>query len=105
MHEGEVLGHGPPQEFRERSRGRTYLVTSSAANKRALQESLSTAPGVVDALIQGESVRLVMESDVRPDPAKLLPDNKGIVIQAGAAPAGRQLCDNAAQAAARSARR
>jgi ABC-2 type transport system ATP-binding protein len=81
MHGGEVLGHGPPQEFRERSRGRTYMVTSSAANKRALQESLSTAPGVVDALIQGESVRLVMEGDVRPDPAALLPNNKGIVIQ------------------------
>jgi ABC-2 type transport system ATP-binding protein len=80
MHDGEVMGHGPPQEFRERSRGRTYMVTSSAANKRALQESLSTAPGVVDALIQGESVRLVMESDVRPDPAKLLPSNKGIAI-------------------------
>ncbi len=81
MHDGEVLGHGPPEEFSERSRGRTYMVSSSAANKRALQESLSSAPGVVDALIQGESVRLVMESDVRPDPAKLLPDNKDIVIQ------------------------
>jgi ABC-2 type transport system ATP-binding protein len=81
MHDGEVFGHGPPQEFREKSRGRTYMVTSSVANKRALQEALSTAPGVVDALIQGESVRLVMESDARPDPATLLPDNKGIVIQ------------------------
>ena len=81
MHDGEVLGHGPPEEFRERSRGRTYMVTSSVANKRALQESLSTAPGVVDALIQGGSVRLVMESDVRPDPAKLLPGTNGIAIQ------------------------
>ena len=81
MHDGEVLGHGPPQEFSERSRGRTYMVTSSVANKRALQESLSIAPGVVDALIQGESVRLVMQSDVRPDPATLLPNNKDIAIQ------------------------
>ncbi len=81
MHDGEVLGHGPPEEFRERSRGRTYMVTSSVASKRALQESLSSAPGVVDALIQGESVRLVMESDVRPDPATLLPNNKDIAIQ------------------------
>lgn len=80
MHEGEVLGQGRPEEFREKSRGRTYVVTSPAANKRALQESLSTAPGVTDALIQGESVRLVMESDARPDPAKLLPDEQGIAI-------------------------
>ena len=35
MHDGEVLGHGPPQEFRERSRGRTYMVTAPAASKRA----------------------------------------------------------------------
>ncbi len=102
MHDGEVLGHGPPQEFRERSRGRTYMVTSSAANKRALQESLSTAPGVVDALIQGESVRLVMESDVRPDPAKLLPDDKNICHSPGAAASGRQLRDDAAQATSES---
>jgi ABC-2 type transport system ATP-binding protein len=80
MHDGEVLGHGPPQEFRDRSRGRAYMVTSSAADKRALQESLSSAPGVIDALIQGESVRLVMQSDARPDAARLLPDNKSLSI-------------------------
>lgn len=80
IHDGEVLGHGPPKEFRERSRGRTYMVTAPDTNKRALQESLSAAAGVVDALIQGDHVRLVMDSDVRPDPAKLLPDHAGVLI-------------------------
>jgi ABC-2 type transport system ATP-binding protein len=80
MHDGEVLGHGPPKEFREQSRGRSYMVTAPGADKRALQESLCTATGVVDALIQGEAVRLVMENDVRPDPVKLLPDIEGVTI-------------------------
>lgn len=81
MHDGEVLGDGPPQKFRERSRGRTYTVTAPGANKRAVQESLSTAEGVVDALIQGDHVRLVMESEAQPEPAKLLPNQKDVVIK------------------------
>ncbi|MEO6971304.1 MAG: ATP-binding cassette domain-containing protein [Chthoniobacterales bacterium] len=81
MHDGEVLGDGPPQKFRDQSRGRTYTVTAPGANKRALQESLSTAEGVVDALIQGDHVRLVMESDAQPEPGKLLPNQKDILIK------------------------
>ena len=81
MHDGEVLGDGPPQKFRERSRGRTYTVTAPGANKRALQESLSTAEGVVDALIQGDHIRLVMESDLQPEIAKLLPHQKNVLIK------------------------
>jgi ABC-2 type transport system ATP-binding protein len=80
MHDGEVLGHGLPAEFRERLRGRTYRVTAPDVNKRMLQDSLSAVPGVVDALIQGEHVRLVMDSDVRPEPAKLLPDKGDVLI-------------------------
>ncbi|MFZ1746783.1 MAG: ATP-binding cassette domain-containing protein [Nitrospirales bacterium] len=81
IHNGEVLGHGPPKEFRERSHGRTYMVTSSTTKRRALQKSLSAAAGVVDALIQGEHVRLVMDSNVLPEPGKLLPNDKGVLIQ------------------------
>lgn len=81
IYDGEVLGHGPPKEFSERSRGRTYMVTAADTNKRALQESLSAAAGVVDALIQGDHVRLVMDSDVRPEPAKLLPNHERVLIK------------------------
>ncbi len=81
MHDGEVLGHGPPQEFRERSRGRTYMVSTAAVHKRALQHQLSHAPAVVDALIQGERVRLVMDSTVVPERETLLPDVPNVSIQ------------------------
>jgi drug efflux transport system ATP-binding protein len=80
MHDGEVLGHGPPAEFRERSRGRAYKVTAPDANKRALQEALAGQSGVVDSLVQGEHVRLVMETGARPVPAQLLPDFPNVSI-------------------------
>jgi ABC-2 type transport system ATP-binding protein len=81
MHEGEVFGHGPPGQFREKSQGRTYLVTAPGQRKRVVQRELARAPGVVDALIQGERVRLVMDSEVAPDPARLLPGISGVSIQ------------------------
>jgi ABC-2 type transport system ATP-binding protein len=81
MHDGEVLGSGPPREFRERSRGRTYRVTAPKVSKRVLQSTLATAPAVVDALIQGDQVRLVMNTDAPPTPAQLAPDLSGVSIQ------------------------
>ncbi len=81
MHEGEVLGHGPPQQFRARSQGRTYLVSVPGERKRAVRRQLAEAESVVDALIQGDRVRLVMAGDTPPDPARLLPRVPGVSIQ------------------------
>ncbi|MDE3066096.1 MAG: ABC transporter ATP-binding protein [Verrucomicrobiota bacterium] len=81
MHEGEVLGCGPPQQFREQSRGRTYLVSAPGERKRTVQEKLAGAASVVDALIQGERIRLVTAGETPPDPAELLPGLAGVSIQ------------------------
>jgi ABC-2 type transport system ATP-binding protein len=81
MHEGEVLGCGPPQQFREQSRGRTYMVSAPGERKRVVQEKLAGAASVVDALIQGERVRLVMAGETPPDAARLLPEVAGVSIQ------------------------
>lgn len=81
LHEGEVLGHGPPQQFRDRLRGRAYLVSAPGLKKRMVQEKLAASANVLDAVIQGERVRLVMETDAMPDAARLLPDVAGVSIQ------------------------
>ena len=81
MHEGEVLGCGPPQQFRDKSRGRTYMLTAPGKHKRVVQEKLAGAASVVDALIQGERIRLVMAGETPPDAAKLLPEVAGVSIQ------------------------
>lgn len=73
LHEGRILAEGPPDRFRERQKGRTYRVTAPAVKKRRLQERLAAGPGVLDAVIQGEAVRLVFETAERPDPQTLLP--------------------------------
>jgi ABC-2 type transport system ATP-binding protein len=81
LHEGEVLGHGPPQQFSDQMRGRAYLVSAPGLKKRTVQEKLAAAAGVVDAVIQGEQVRLVMETGAVPDAGRLLPEEAGVSIQ------------------------
>ncbi len=81
MHDGELIGHGPPQQFSEQARGRTYLVSAPGQRKRVLQAKLAAAVPVVDALIQAERVRLVMDSETPPDLATLLPGVTGVSLQ------------------------
>jgi ABC-2 type transport system ATP-binding protein len=81
MHEGELMGQGPPAQFCEQARGRTYLVSAPGQRKRAIQAQLAAAGPVVDALIQGERVRLVMDSQMPPDLGKLVPGLTGVTLQ------------------------
>ncbi len=62
LHQGEVLGRGPPATFSAALQGRTYLVSSRSLDKRALQERLLAIRGVVDAVLQGEQIRVVLQS-------------------------------------------
>ena len=73
LHDGQLLDRGDPKLLRDRMQGRTYAVTAAKISKRALQARLAQAPGVVDALVQGEHVRLVMTDATPPDVAVLLP--------------------------------
>ncbi len=73
LYEGRRLDQGDPQALRERMQGRTYAVSAPSFSKRALQAHLAHAPGVLDALIQGEEVRLVMQDATPPELARILP--------------------------------
>jgi len=73
LHQGKVLGQGPPEEFSQALRGRIYRVTSAGYSSRRLQALLSHAPGVVDALVDGDAARLVMATTTLPDAQTLLP--------------------------------
>ncbi|MFZ2162488.1 MAG: ATP-binding cassette domain-containing protein [Sideroxyarcus sp.] len=73
LHEGRLLDQGAPAVLRETMRGHTYRVTAAEMDKRVLQNRISQAPGVMDALIQGDHVRVVMQSDTPTDFAALLP--------------------------------
>ncbi|HHH43868.1 MAG TPA: ATP-binding cassette domain-containing protein, partial [Gammaproteobacteria bacterium] len=59
MHQGKQLGQGTPASFSEPMRGRSFHVRAGSLGKRTLQGRLSAVPGIVDAIIEGEQVRVV----------------------------------------------
>jgi ABC-2 type transport system ATP-binding protein len=67
MHAGERLGQGSPASFSVPMRGRTFRVTAPGLAKRTLQARLSNLPGIVDAVIEGEQVRVVTADAGLPD--------------------------------------
>ncbi len=82
MHQGKLLGQGKPADFSHSVAGRIFQVSAAGVSHRSLQERLSRAPGVLDALIEGEAVRLVMETATEPKSKELLPGQENIQILA-----------------------
>jgi ABC-2 type transport system ATP-binding protein len=67
LHQGRLLGQGPPSTFSGALAGHSFLVAVDGIPKRLLQTRLAELPGVVDAIIQGERVRVVMREARPPD--------------------------------------
>jgi len=80
LHEGRVLGQGTPDAFSDRLAGRTYRATAEGVSSRHLQGLLAVAPGVLDALIDGDSVRLVTDTSAAPAPGLLAPEVEALQI-------------------------
>jgi ABC-2 type transport system ATP-binding protein len=78
LHEGQVLDHGSPGKLSASMSGRSYAVTAPAMKKRDLQEKLAAAPGVTDAVIQGEWVRVLMDKTGTTDAGQCVP---GVVLK------------------------
>lgn len=81
LHQGRLLGQGPPAEFSAELQGRIFQVSAAGISQRQLQTRLSQAPGVLDALVEGETVRLVMDAPGEIEAADLLPDLDGVRIK------------------------
>jgi ABC-2 type transport system ATP-binding protein len=78
IHEGRILDQGQPATMTARMAGRTWAVSRPGTRQRDLQSELVVQPGVVDALVQGEHVRLVM---VEPNVPAWLGDHAGLEIR------------------------
>ena len=81
LHEGKVLGQGEPEKFSQSVEGRTFQVRAMHLGHRQLQDRLSRAPDVLDALIEGETVRLVMETAAQPEARVILPGENDVSIK------------------------
>jgi ABC-2 type transport system ATP-binding protein len=66
LHQGRILTQGPPAQTRDRARGRVFGVTARGTRKRDLETKLTGQHGILDAVLQGERVRVVT-SEERPD--------------------------------------
>jgi ABC-2 type transport system ATP-binding protein len=73
MHEGRLIGDGPPGKFTGKMTGRSFRIAAPGISKRRLQERLAGTPGVLDATIQGSHVRVVSETAAPPPLAALGP--------------------------------
>ncbi len=72
LHEGRLLSAAPPAEFLAPLAGRVCRVTLPAAQRRRAVALAKTLPGVLDALVQGDSLRLVLAPGATPPAAALL---------------------------------
>jgi len=72
LHEGKVLADGAPGDLTAKAAGRTFRVDPPpGGTARALQAQLLDEDGIVDAVPQGGSVRLVSATAAAPEVALL----------------------------------
>jgi ABC-2 type transport system ATP-binding protein len=79
IHEGRLLGGGPPAAFTAELAGRSFFASADVGRRR-LQERLARAPDVIDAVIQGSRVRVVTAAPMPPDVAALASDLPGLTF-------------------------
>ncbi len=60
LHEGRLLSSAAPADFLAPLAGRVYRAPVPAENRRRAVAMASALPGVLDALVQGDNVRLVL---------------------------------------------
>jgi ABC-2 type transport system ATP-binding protein len=79
IHEGRLLGGGPPGVFTAELAGRSFFASADVGRRR-LQERLARAPDVIDTVIQGSRVRVVTAAPTPPAAAALASDLPGLTF-------------------------
>jgi ABC-2 type transport system ATP-binding protein len=72
LHQGYLLGQAVPGDFLAPVRGRTLALRTLAGERRGAVHRALMVPGVLDAVIQGRTVRLLLAAGAAPPPATLL---------------------------------
>ncbi|MGD2052809.1 MAG: ATP-binding cassette domain-containing protein [Gammaproteobacteria bacterium] len=82
LHEGGILGQGDLTHFSEPMRDRIFKISSATTSRRKLQHQLDVAPGIVDAVIDNEQVRVITRDTGMPDIAKIAGDDSSLLVEA-----------------------
>lgn len=80
LHEGKLIKQDKPQQFSDDVAGRVFQITVPGQRYRPLQAELSNAPGVLDALVESETVRVVMTTATTPQANIILPNHHDVAI-------------------------
>ena len=81
LYNGKILGSGPPEFFRKEVAGRGYRAETTGS-LRVVEPQLSILPGVVDTVLEGSTVRIVMDGDTPP----IFPESLGKITLKSAPP-------------------
>ncbi len=60
LYSGRVLGEGPPDSFLEEERGHVFRISVPGISIRKLEPGLANVPGILDAVGEEDSVRVVV---------------------------------------------
>ncbi len=78
LYEGQRLADGRPADLIEPLRGRTFALSVPPNERRRVARRAKARPGVLDAVVQGRTVRILMaEGQPAPEPGTLLIDAAG----------------------------
>lgn len=80
LHEGKLIKQDKPQQFSDDVAGRVFQITATGQRYRTLQAELSLAPGILDALVESETVRVVMTTATTPQANIILPNYSNVTI-------------------------
>ncbi len=69
LHQGTVLTDAPPGDFLAPLQNRVFRLAVPADQRRAIARRLGANPDVVDAAVQGDTLRVVMRDGLPPPPA------------------------------------
>ena len=75
LHEGKKIFDGEPRDLTDRVRSRTFHLRVSG-NRRTILAEVLRSKAVVDGVVQGDSVRLVLKENAKPEELTQLSDNR-----------------------------
>ncbi|WP_230874575.1 ATP-binding cassette domain-containing protein [Methylomonas sp. LL1] len=65
LDQGRILKQGAPADFHRLAAGCSYKVSSPILNNRQIRQRMAELADVIDAVVQGEGVRVVLRSAVK----------------------------------------
>ncbi len=61
LDQGKILKQGPPESFHQQVAGSSFSLSSPNLSKRQIQHRLKAQAGIIDTVIQGDTVRVVTQ--------------------------------------------